>query len=73
MRVIINQNVYGITRKQFKGLLKVAEKVAQMRIYAVEKDGIAEMKNDRYEDMESLEKAVSEYQSKGFVVYWNGN
>lgn len=43
-----------------------------MGIYAVEKQGIAEMKNETFENKEELNKIVDEYTKKGFKVYFNG-
>ena len=40
-------------------------------IYAAEKDGTAEMKNETYSNKSELEKAVKEYEEKGFKVYYN--
>ena len=40
-------------------------------IYAVEKGGMAQMKKETYSNKAELEKAVSEYEEKGFKVYYN--
>ena len=71
MRVLLNDNIYGMYRKQFNGVLKVAKKAVNHGIYAVEKDGVAEMKNETYSNKSELEKAVKEYEEKGFKVYYN--
>lgn len=42
-----------------------------MGIYAVEKQGIAEMKNDTFENKEELKKSVADYVKYGFKVYYN--
>ena len=71
MRVLLNDHIYDMDRKQFNGVLKVAKKAVNHGIYAVEKDGTAEMKKETYSNKSELEKAVKEYEEKGFKVYYN--
>ena len=71
MRVLLNDHLYDMDRKQFDGVLKVAKKAVNHGIYAVEKDGVAEMKKETYSNRAELEKAVAEYEEKGFKVYYN--
>ena len=71
MRVLLNDNIYDMNRKQFDGVLKVAKKAVKHGIYAVEKDGVAEMKKETYLNKSELEKVVKEYEEKGFKVYYN--
>lgn len=71
MKVILNDSVYEMNRKQFREVLKVAKKAVKYGIYAVEKDGIAEMKKDKFCNRENLRKAVAEYEDKGFKVHYN--
>ena len=71
MRVLLNGNIYDMDRKQFDGVLKVAKKAVKRGIYAVEKDGTAEMKKEMYSNKSELEKVVKEYEEKGFKVYYN--
>lgn len=71
MRVIINNNVYGMTKKQLSGLLKIASKQISFGIYAVIKDDICELRKDKFENKSELAKAVSEYKQCGFEVKYN--
>ena len=71
MRVLLNGNIYDMDRKQFDGVLKVAKKAVKRGIYAVEKDGTAEMKKETYSNKSELEKVVKEYEEKGFKVYYS--
>ena len=71
MRVLLNNHLYDMDRKQFDGVLKVAKKAVKRGIYAVEKGGTAEMKKETYSNKAELEKAVAEYEAKGFKVYYN--
>ncbi len=71
MRVILNNSIYEMNRKQFRGVLDIAKKSVKMGIYAVEKDGIAEMKNEPFDSKEDLNKFVEEYARNGFKVHYN--
>ena len=71
MRVLLNDHLYDMDRKQFDGVLKVAKKAVKHGIYAVEKDGTAEMKKETYSNKSKLEKVVKEYEEKGFKVCYN--
>ena len=71
MKVILKDNVYEMNRKQFSGVLDIAKNAVKMGIYAVEKDGIAEMKNESFADKVELKETVAEYTKNGFKVYYN--
>lgn len=72
MRVILNNVIYGMNEQEGRKLIKVASKHVPLGIYAVEKDEIVELRNDICNSVKELEKLKSEYESKGFVVYFNG-
>ena len=71
MRVILKDNVYQMNRKQFKAVLDIAKDSVKFGIYAVEKNGIAEMKKETFNSKEDLKKTVAEYEKNGFKVYYN--
>ena len=71
VKVLLNNSVYEMSRKQFRGVLSVAKKAVKHGIYAVEKGGMAQIKKETYSNKSELEKAVSEYEEKGFKVYYN--
>ena len=71
MRFLLNNHLYDMDRKQFDGVLKVAKKAVKHGIYAVEKDGTAQMKKETHSNKSELEKVVKEYEEKGFKVYYN--
>lgn len=71
MKVIVNESVYEMGRKEYKRVLKVASKQVRCGIYAVEKDGICELRKDTFDNKEELKKAVAEYAAKGFKVHYN--
>lgn len=71
MKVLVNNSLYEMERKQYRGVLKVASKQIQCGIYAVEKEGICELQKDKFDSKEELKKAVAEYVAKGFKVHYN--
>lgn len=71
MKVIVNESVYEMGKKEYKGVLKVARQQISCGIYAVEKDVICELRKDTFDSKEELKKAVAEYEAKGFKVHYN--
>ncbi len=71
MKVILKDSIYEMNRKQFHGVLDIAKKSVKMGIYAVEKDGIVEMKNEIFDSKEDLKKSIAKYEKNGFKVYYN--
>lgn len=71
MKVIINNSVYGMSNAEYKKFMGVVKKQVPMGIYAVEKDGICELKNDEYTDNKKLLDDVTEYSKNGFKAYYN--
>lgn len=71
MKVLVNNSLYEMGRKEYRGVLKVASKQIQCGIYAVEKDGICELRKDMFDSEDKLKKAVAEYATKGFGVHYN--
>lgn len=71
MKVILKNSLYEMNRKQFRAVLEVAKKAVKCGIYAIEKDGLAEMKKETFDSMEDLRKAVADYEKKGFKVHYN--
>lgn len=73
LRVIINNHLYDMTRKQSDGVLKVASEQIPFGIYAVEKDGIIELRKDKCKSKVKLRELIQQFKSKGFKVYSNGS
>ena len=71
MRVQMANKIYEMNSKQYKGFLKVAKGCLPIGIYAVEKDGVAIMMNEKPKDREDLRKQVEDFKKKGFKVHWN--
>ena len=71
MKVIIGKAVYGMNRKQLRGVLEAASSLIPFGIYAVQKDDVCELRKDKFDNAEELKKAVWVYKEKGFNVYYN--
>lgn len=72
MRVLINDHVYEMGRKTFRGVLDIAKKSVSHGIYAVSKDDFCEMKKETFRDQKEMNKRIVEYHKLGFRVYFNG-
>lgn len=71
MKVLVNNSLYEMGRKEYRGVLKAASGQIPFSIYAVEKDGFCELWKDTFNRKEELKKAVAEYAAKGFEVHYN--
>ena len=71
MKVLINNELYEMNRKQLRGVLKAASSLIPFGIYAVQKDDVCELRKDKFDNAEELKKAVGAYKEKGFKVYYN--
>ena len=71
MKVLINNELYEMNRKQLRGVLKAASSLIPFGIYAVQKDDVCELCKDEFDNAEELKKAVGAYKEKGFKVYYN--
>lgn len=72
MRIIIDRNVYKMTIRQKKSILSIASRMIKKGIYAVEYEGVCELKKEKYTTDEDLKRAIAEYKEKGFEVHYNG-
>ena len=71
MRVLLNDRLYDMNRKQLRGVLKDASSLMPFGIYAVQKGDVCELRKDKFDNAEELKKAVVVYKEKGFKVYYN--
>lgn len=73
MKVKVAKRLYQMSRREFEGMLEeVAKPQVRMGVYAVEKNGYAELKCDRCESVTQLKRITREYRKQGFKVYANG-
>lgn len=71
MQVKVMNRVYRMSRKEYQGLLKVASEQVPFGIYALEKEGYAELRHDRCESITQLKSLSREFKSRGFRVLSN--
>lgn len=64
--------VYRMSHKEYQGLLKIASEQTPFGIYAVEKQGYAELRCDKCESMTRLKDLARQFRRQGFKVRMNG-
>ncbi len=72
MKLIIDNSIYDMSRQQADKVLKVASEQIPLGVYAIEKDGIVELRNDKCKNKLQLKRLIQEFNVKGFNVYSNG-
>lgn len=58
-------------QKEADGVLKIASGQIPYGIYAIEKDGVIELRRHKIKSKEYLKKKVNEFKKNGFKVYAN--
>ena len=71
MIVQMGNKTYEMNTKRFKAFRNTAKQCLPVGIYAVEKDDVAIMMNEKPKDAEDLRKQVEDFKKKGFKVWWN--
>ena len=71
MIVIMGSKTYEMTRQQADGTIKAASRIIKSGVYAVEKDGVVELKKEIILGYFQVKKTVQEYRKQGFKVYYN--
>lgn len=64
--------IWQMDRKRFQGLLELAGEQVPFGLYAVEKDGYAELLNLKCHSRSQLKQATRGWKAQGFKVYANG-
>lgn len=64
MKVIVNNSVYDMTKEQADGVLKFASEQIPFGIYAIEKDGIIELRKDKPKNKVKLNLLIQQFKSK---------
>ena len=62
---------YRMNRTEYERLLQVAKKQVPFGIYAVEKNGYAELRNDKCDSMTKLKALKRRFKREGFRVRAN--
>lgn len=63
---------YHMSQKEYQGLLQVASEQIPFGIYAVEKQGYAELRCDKCQSVTQLKDLTRQFKAQGFKVYSNG-
>lgn len=72
MKVKVANRLYRMSQKEYEGLLEVAKEQVPFGIYAVEKPGYAELRNDRCNSKTQLKTLIRQFKAQGFKVLANG-
>ena len=72
MKVKIGPRIYLMTRKEYQGLLQVASEQVPFGIYAIEKQGYAELRCDKCSSVTQLKSLTRQFKAQGFKVHANG-
>lgn len=71
MKVKIMNRMYRMSREEYHGLLKVASDQVPFGVYAVEKNGYAELRNDKCRSVTELKALTAVLNRRGFRVLAN--
>lgn len=63
--------VYRMSQEEYQGLLKMASDQVPFGVYAIEKKGYAELRNDKCKSMSQLKKLIRRFKAQGFKVLSN--
>ena len=72
MKVQVAKRMYSMSRKEYQGLLKIASEQVPFGIYALEKQGYAELRCDKCNSSTQLKAMIRQFKSQGFNVLSNG-
>lgn len=63
--------VYRMSQEEYQGLLKMASDQVPFGVYAIEKKGYTELRNDKCKSMRQLKKLIHGFKAQGFEVLSN--
>lgn len=61
-----------MNQKEYQGLLQVASEQVPFGVYAIEKQGYAELRCDKCESKSQLKELIRNFKAQGFKVLANG-
>ena len=61
-----------MSQKGYQGLLEVASEQVPFGIYAIEKQGKAELRRDKCSSVTQLKNLTRQFKAQGYKVYANG-
>lgn len=72
MEVKVMNRLYRMSQKEYWGLLRLASEQVPFGIYAVEKQGYAELRCDKCQSVTQLKELTRQFKAQGFKVHSNG-
>ena len=72
MKVKVGPRLYQMNRKKYQGLLEIAREQVPMGVYAIEKEGYAELRRDICDSQTKLKDTIRVFKGQGFRVFANG-
>ena len=72
MKVKVMNRTYQMGWGEYQGLLQVAREQVPFGVYAVEKQGYAELRCDHCESVTQLKSLTRQFKSQGFRIHSNG-
>lgn len=72
MKVKVMNHLYQMNQKEYQGLLQTASEQVPFGIYAIEKQGYAELRCDKCTSVTQLKNLTRQFKAQGFKVYANG-
>ena len=64
-------HLYQMNQKEYQGLLQTASEQGPCGIYAIEKQGYAELRCDKCTSVTQLKNLTRQFKAQGFKVYAN--
>lgn len=64
--------VYQMSQKEYQGILKMASEQVPFGIYAIEKQGYAELRCDKCSSVTQLKGLTRQFKAAGYKVHSNG-
>jgi len=72
MKVQVGPRTYQMSDAECRGLLKIASEQVPFGVYALEKKGYMELRNDHCKSITQLKSLKRQFKAQGFKVYANG-
>lgn len=72
MVVTIGKKVWNMSRERYESLLALGSEQVPFGVYAIEKNGQAEMRVDHCKSVTQLKKLIRQFKEQGYKVYANG-
>ena len=72
MKVKVMNRLYQMSQKEYQGMLKLASEQVPFGLYAIEKQGYAELRCDKCRSVTQLKSLTRQFKAQGFKVHANG-